>query len=52
MSEKYGIDTATALVNDSSGFIPVGLLNTGTDTKLYRGKTLGRVSNTIDSLQF
>ena len=48
LSDKYGIVAAAAFVNDRSGRVPVRLLNTGGNTKLYRGKTLGRASNAMD----
>ena len=48
LPDKYGIVAAAAFVNDRSGRVPVRLLNTGGNTKLYRGKTLGRVSNAMD----
>ena len=51
LCEKYGILGAPALVNCRPGGIPVRILNTGGSTKLYRGKTLGQVSDSVDHCQ-
>ena len=41
--EKCGIIPARALVDGSTGFIPVRLFNTGGPAKLYKGKRVGTV---------
>ena len=41
--EKCGIIPARALVDGSTGYIPVRLFNTGGRSKLYKGKRMGTV---------
>lgn len=52
LCEKQGILAAPALVNCATGRIPVRMLNTGGATKLYRGKTLGRIQEAPVFTQF